>query len=185
MIASVRAACVWMGKAAVLPTGLLLLVPLLAADDTWALTAGQTGDWSLPANWSAARVPNSSDTAYVENGGVVTVTQTGELCKLLALGASGSGTLQLQSGRLATVGDEDLGGQPNTGNSGIGSVTQTGGTNSISGNLYIGARYSGTGTYSLMAGSLSASSEIRRIPRAWGVRSVGRNELDLVSCDQL
>ena len=56
------------------------------ADDTWALSPSQTADWSLPANWSTARVPNSSDTAYVENGGAVTVTQTGEICNLLMLG---------------------------------------------------------------------------------------------------
>ena len=151
-------------RSAVLTTAAVLLALLALtletrADDYWALSPGQTGDWSQPANWNAGRVPNTSDTAFVQNGGAVIVTRSGEICNLLMLGATGTGSIQMQGGSLATLGDEDLGGDLNTGTTGIGSFTLAGGTNSVGGNLNIGADYGSVGTYSLIAGSLSGSNE--------------------------
>ena len=67
--------------------------------------------------------------------GTANVTLLGETCGTLSLGSSaGSGTVLMTSGSLNTTGYE------NVGDSGIGSFTLTGGTNSASTDLNVGQR---------------------------------------------
>jgi hypothetical protein len=54
-----------------------------AASYTWQVSSG---DWSTASNWGGTE-PTSSDLAYVNNGGTVTITQTGEACSYLYLGS--------------------------------------------------------------------------------------------------
>ena len=123
------------------------------ADLYWGL---QLGDWSVPANWGG-RLPTSSDTVYVVNGGTLTVTLPGELCGTLSLGGEGCGTVQMTGGGLST--NYQFVYNP-VYNSGMGIFTQSGGTNSIAGCLFLDNGTGGSGTYSLSgSGLLSATGE--------------------------
>ena len=84
------------------------------------------------------------------------VTQLGETCGNLSLGSSnGSGTVQVAGGSLFTVNNQYVG------NSGMGAVTQSSGTNSIGYLLYLGYDPGSSGMYSLSgSGQLSASVEL-------------------------
>ncbi len=66
------------------------------------------GDWSTASNWGGT-VPGSADTALIDNSGTASITQSNAICSTLTVG-----------------------------NFGTGSLTQTGGTNSVSANLYVG-----------------------------------------------
>ena len=56
-----------------------LLCPVMAGAQSWQV---QAGDWSNPANWQGG-VPTSNGIAYITNGGIATVTQSGEVCSYL------------------------------------------------------------------------------------------------------
>jgi hypothetical protein len=85
-----------------------------------------SGDWSGASNWIGNLVPTSTATAYINNGGTAGITQLGETCGTLSLGSSaGSGTVQMTGGSLYVAANEYVG------NTGTGSFTQSGGTNSI------------------------------------------------------
>src|SRR5208282_3181824 len=78
--------------------------PPVHADVTWTLPAGQAGDWSDSANWSAGVTPTGADTAYVANGGTATITLPGNVCDTLSLGGSaGSGFLLITGGTLSAT----------------------------------------------------------------------------------
>ena len=125
----------------------------LRADVTWSV---QSGDWSIASNWGGT-APTGSDTAWIVNGGTATISQLGETFGTLSLGSSaGSGTVQITAGSLATTGNEYVG------DSGLGSFTQSGGTNSVSssGVLFLGNTVSSSGAYTLSGnGLLSVQSE--------------------------
>ena len=153
MRSSCRAARLWaIALATFMAVDLMASTPV-RADLYWGL---QLGDWSVPANWGG-RLPTSSDTVYVVNGGTLTVTLPGELCGTLSLGGEGSGTVQMTGGGLST--NYQFVYSP-VYNSGTGIFTQSGGTNSIAGCLYLGNNTGGSGTYSLSgSGLLSAGEE--------------------------
>ena len=71
----------------------LVAAPLRAASYSWAVAAG---DWSVASNWGGT-LPGSSDTAYVVNGGTVSITQPGETCNSLYVGYywGNDGTVQM------------------------------------------------------------------------------------------
>ena len=82
------------------------------------------------------------------------------------------GTVQVPSGPLSPAG-----GNETIGNSATGSFTQSGGTNSVSNNLYLGYNAGSSGTYNLSgSGLLSAANEIHRLLRQRQLHAVGRNQ---------
>lgn len=115
----------------------------------WVLPSDQTGGWSTSANWGGLE-PTSDSIAYIYNGGTAIVTQPDEACLYLYLGNSGaghSGAVQLESGFLSAS-------KVYIGNYNTGLFTQLGGTNTISGNLYLGYNTGSNGTYNLNGGTL-------------------------------
>ncbi len=88
-----------------------------------------SGDWSNASNWGGIE-PTGSDTAYINNSGTATITQTGEICRDLCLGSfsTDTGTINMTGGSLTVSAYDLLVGQSDTG-----TFTQTGGTNSLTG----------------------------------------------------
>jgi fibronectin-binding autotransporter adhesin len=147
----------WLIKICTLVTiAILLSIPAInsAADNYWNVVSG---DWSdtNPYPWSLGTEPTSSDYAYIQNGGTATITQIGEQCKYLYLGATGtgnSGTIEMTGGDLTTSYYEYIG------YSGTGIFTQSGGTNSS--NLDLGYNSGVSGSYNLSGtGQVSAYNE--------------------------
>jgi autotransporter-associated beta strand protein len=123
----------------------------LAASYYWNVASG---DWSDAANWKTGIEPTSSDKAWLTNGGTATITQSGEVCSYLYLGAADTGTIEMTSGSLSLSGSSYIG------YSGTGTFTQYDGTNSISVVLYLGYNSGSTGSYNLRdTGKLSAAYE--------------------------
>ena len=128
----------------------ILMFSSVACTETYWNVA--SSDWSTASNWTAG-LPTSSTDAYFYNGGVATVSQTGEMCGNLYLGsATLSGSIAMQSGGLAVHGNDQIG------YAGTGGFTQSGGTHTISNTLYVGSGLGSSGTYNLNAGQLSAGS---------------------------
>jgi autotransporter-associated beta strand protein len=114
-----------------------------------------SGDWSTPANWGGLE-PTSGDWAYINNSGTAIITQTGEACTRLFLGyySTDKGTVQINSGDFTIL---DVGW---IGLYGTGTITQSGGTNSISDSLLLGCYSGSSGSYNLSGdGHLSADLE--------------------------
>jgi hypothetical protein len=61
-----------LGGLAVLLAGLHWSGSVQAADIVWTNTAG--GNWNVAANWFPNQVPTASDTAWITNNGIYTVT---------------------------------------------------------------------------------------------------------------
>jgi hypothetical protein len=119
--------------------------------------AGQTGTYSLSgsgvfaAGYEYVGVYGSG--AYLQSGGTNFITNT------LYLGTNngGTGSYNLSGGSLAAV-TEYVGGAP-AGGSGIGTFTQSGGTNSVAGIMYMAYGNSASGSYNLSgSGYLSAGT---------------------------
>jgi autotransporter-associated beta strand protein len=127
-------------------TVVLITSPQARADVYWTLSPSQTGDWSVAANWGGL-VPTGTDSAWITNGGTVTVTQLGETCGTLSLGSnSGSGTVLLTDGSLSAASNEYVG------STGTGVFMQSGGINNMNpnwGSLYLGNNAGNSGTYNL------------------------------------
>ena len=135
-----------------LGAAMLLLGPSAAraATDSWSVASGT---WSVGGNWGSA-APTGSDTAFIENGGTASVTQTGGLCEYLYLGGGHAGSVQMSAGSLA-VGYAEYIGDANTG-----VVVQSGGTNGVTPFLYLGYNSGVAGSYTLSSsGLVSASTE--------------------------
>ncbi len=106
------------------------------------------GDWNNSNNWSSGIIPSGDDYAYINNGGTAQVTQNSG-CKLLylAYNSSDSGTVEILNNTLSAYTEY-------IGYNNIGTVTQSGGYNKITGHLEIGYNSSGIGTYNLSGGTL-------------------------------
>jgi fibronectin-binding autotransporter adhesin len=139
-------------------TALLLACPALTSAAIYYWSAA-SGDWSgtNPSPWNLGIEPASSDPVYIQNDGTATITQLGEACSDLHLGTAGtgkSGTIQMTGGSLAVLSDCFVGG------TGTGTFSQSGGTNTISSNLYLGWLSGVSGAYNLSGtGQLSALNE--------------------------
>lgn len=118
-----------------------------AASYYWNVSSG---DWSTPAYWGGTE-PTSSDYANIQNSGTASITQTGEKCYVLYLGAASTGTVEMSGGDLSVYNSY-------VGYSGTGTFTQTGGTNSITKYLSLGYNSGASGTYNLSGGTLMANS---------------------------
>lgn len=116
-----------------------------AATYTWQ---APSGDWSVPSNWGGT-LPSGNGSAYIANGGTATITRLGETCGTLSLGSSaGSGAVQMTGGSLSASNYEYVG------YSGSGTFTQSGGTNAVAGNLFLGYGAGSSGIYNLDGGVL-------------------------------
>ena len=131
---------------------ILVAADAAGATKTWNVNSG---DWSNTAYWLGG-LPTAGDNALIVNDGTATIAQPGESCLTLTLGSSAeSGTIQMSAGgSLAAIFNELIG------NSGPGSFVQTGGTHSVSNDLYLGNLGGASGTYTLSGGSLSADSVV-------------------------
>ena len=69
--------------------------PTYAANSIWSVT---NGDWSVASNWGGTE-PTIARAAYINNGGTVSITATGESCAslYLALNSSDSGSVVMTS----------------------------------------------------------------------------------------
>ncbi len=112
------------------------------------------GDWSNDDNWDGGG-PDSTIYAYINNGGAANVTSSGQSCYELVLGEeiSENGTVIISAGSLSSTNER-------IGNEGQGIISQTGGTHSVSGTLYLGYQSSATGTYTLSGGTLDVGTLI-------------------------
>ncbi len=133
--------------AAVAAAAIVLMSSTVAkADVTWAVPAGQIGDWSVASNWSGNLAPTPGDNVWIVNGGTASVTQVGEEYYSLTVGSSaGNGTVEMYGGNLSSPNYGNL----YVGSGGAGSFVQSGGSNSNSNVLAIGTSAGGYGTYSL------------------------------------
>ncbi len=122
-----------------------------AADRYWNASSG---NWSTPAYWGGTE-PTSADTAYINNGGTATITQSGEVCKYILLGytPSDSGTVQMDSGDLSEA-------YAYIGYTGIGTFTQSAGNNTVANILYLGNNSGSYGSYNLNGGWVNSSSTV-------------------------
>jgi hypothetical protein len=104
---------------------------------------GTTGNWLDPNKWSALRSTTTGDTVSITAN--VTVTLDGDSSPLASLTVDGSSAASLNQAAhlLAVTGDEYIGA------GGVGIVNQSGGTHTISGNLYLGHNLGTSGTYNL------------------------------------
>ena len=141
-----------------------LLVGLVVARSGWAAasvwTAG-TGNWSTPANWDGGEPDASTSKARISNGGTAEIiSPNDEACGTLEMGVfSGeNGALEMGGGSLSAMYEF-------VGYYGTGTLTQTGGTTTLSYDLQLGKEYvsassQGNGTYNLSGtGILSADRE--------------------------
>jgi fibronectin-binding autotransporter adhesin len=104
-------------------------------------SVGDTGTGTITQNGGSNTMNGSSNSLLIIGGGAGSSGAT-----------SGTGTYNLSGGSLFVNGGEYLG------YDGSGSIVQTGGNNSISGELVMGVL--GSSTYSLSGGSLTAGAEI-------------------------
>ncbi len=132
----------------VLP-GMVLATASQAADYSWQTASG---DWSAASNWGGT-LPTNNSLAYIVNGGTAALTQSGGAYELLLLGsASGSGNIQMTTGSLS--GQNQI-----VGDSGTGSFSQSGGTNSVNNDMSIGGPVAGGfGLYTLSGSGLLSVS---------------------------
>ena len=129
---------------------LMISLPAHAQTSYWTLPPGQSGDWSVAANWGGT-LPTSGRSALIASGGTTTITLPGEICDLLQLDA----TVQMTGGGL------DMGAAGEVGYSGTGTFIQSGGINastlSIPVALYLGTNAGDSGTYNLSGTGLLAT----------------------------
>ena len=117
------------------------------ASYTWQIASG---DWSAASNWGGT-LPTKNDYAYIANGGTANVTELGASCGTISLGSStGRGTVQMTAGNLPVTGYVFVG------NSGLGSFSQSAGSQSSIYLLCLGNAAVGNGTYNLNGGLISA-----------------------------
>ena len=139
---------------------LSLSIPALAADKYWV---GGSGWWDYSTNWNPSGQPKDGDSVYLTQSGSTDIKvyyyntlYPNAVLNFLRIDATGAGTTifnQLYSYPLASV-NEYIGYGIAWGPDGTGTHIQSGGSNTISNNLYVG--YKGSGTYKLSGtGSLS------------------------------
>ena len=123
-----------------------------AAEYYWSVTSG---DWSVALNWGD-KEPTLGGTAYINNGGTVSIASAWEASSYLYLGSDTgfSGNIRMTAGSLAIGNDEYIG------YIGNGSFTQSGGTHTVANNLNLGYYSNATGSYTVSDSSnLSADYE--------------------------
>lgn len=160
--------------AAMVGISLAIVTPLFAATKEWN-NAGTLGDWSTGSNWNGGE-PGPSDEAQINNGGTANISQSETVSKIfLGFNNSTSGFVNQTAGTVTTTQIQiGFGG----GSSGAGSYVQSGGTNQINGDLYLGYNEGSAGTYTLSGGTLSAQNELNWDGNITFNQSDGTNTVD-------
>lgn len=150
-----------------------------AASRYWDSGGGANTNWSTAGNWSSDTEPGSGDHAYINNGGTALITNSAEAAYYLYVGNGGgeTGAVQMNSGDLS-IGVHEL-----VGKSGIGNVTQDGGTHTVTSQLALGGWAtggSGTGTYTLRGGLLDVNyhQNVGYTGTGYFYHSGGTNDVD-------
>lgn len=138
-------------------SGLMLGSSVVQATcDTWV--GGASGDWDVASNWSPSGVPVALDDVCLGTpGATVTYVNPGNNPTLasLTIDASGAGATLDQGQDSLTAYDEF------SGYTGTGSFIQTGGTNTMLDQLFLGWGSGSSGTYALSgSGALVAPVEL-------------------------
>ena len=130
--------------------GLLLLANVCSAQ-SWV---GGSGSWSVPANWTGTAVPGTGGDVYLDiSNTVVTLDVSSASLDSITIDATNGSTLLVQSTTLSST-------TAIVGLSGSGSISQTGGLVTITGdNIYnpdliLGATTGGVGNYQISSGTL-------------------------------
>ena len=159
-------------KASTVPTCLLLItLALLAApaagDDTYWQVGTDT--WFSDPNWTMG-IPQVGDTVYINNAGTAQIASGSGETTYLYLGDAGgeSGTVELSGTSQLSAEWEYVG------YSGTGTFAQSGGTNTVTGNLSLGYGATGDGTYTISAGTLDVSGGLIRVG-GWGTGAFNLN----------
>jgi hypothetical protein len=128
-LAAVLGICVFPGRAG-------------AQETVWQTLSGS---WSVASNWTGGD-PNWSVIAYVNNGGSVTVTDSGDAARYIYLGSQvgARGSVAVVSGGKLSVHFGEY-----VGFNGTGSLVQSGGDNTVAIGLYLGSNAGSVGTYLL------------------------------------
>jgi hypothetical protein len=130
----------------------LILFPHFAPAQT---TAWQStiSSWFTPTNWNNG-LPNSTVTANVDNAGEPLISSGSAAAATLVLGSTSTsiGDLSISNTGALSATNEYIG------ESGTGSVIQTGGSNTVANTLYMCNSASASGIYNLSAGSLTTAN---------------------------
>lgn len=160
------------GAVIMLGTVLLQVGATMAGDTYWQHDPATQGDWFGTFNWTAGVPRSSSDFAYVQNGGTVSVSGGSGMCGGLYVGGTdpctmlhsagymrvidlkigwfGTGTYWLGAGGTLSASVESIGSHTDT--SQVGSFIQDGGVHELDHSIKMG-RF-GTGTYEMNDGIL-------------------------------
>ncbi|MDY7011329.1 MAG: PEP-CTERM sorting domain-containing protein [Planctomycetota bacterium] len=138
-----------------------------------------TSNWSTGSSWTNGEPYHGFGTngagAYVNNGGTVQITNTGERCYFLNLGqySGDSGYVSMSAGDLYSATSTYVGCYGN------GWFTQTGGTNTVEDHFYVGDWSGSNGTYELKGGDFSAQWEsVGRYGTGKFIQTGGTNTAD-------
>ena len=135
-------------------------VVLMAATAVLGASAAQgqivwqstSGDWSSAINWSTGLVPTGTDSAFLGNGGTISITQLGEA----------SGTLNIDNGAIIMSSGGLASNFENVGYMGAGTFIQSGGTHSIATEINLALYPGSTGSYVLSGSGLLLGGKQKR-----------------------
>ncbi|MDP6633993.1 MAG: PEP-CTERM sorting domain-containing protein [Phycisphaerae bacterium] len=136
--------------------------PRAGATDKFWKTVNRTGNWLQATKWDPNGVPQAGDRVFLEQGGLANITVTYDsnifpspVLNSLRINATGKGAFLLNQPNWTLKSALEY-----VGYSSKGRHTQGGGTNVVSGVLYLGYNVGGRGIYDLSgAGSLQAPAE--------------------------
>jgi hypothetical protein len=131
-----------------------------AANDYWI---GGSDWWNVGTNWNPAGQPQNGDYVYLTQSDSTNRTvyyantlYPAAVLATLTIDATGTGAITLNQNQDSLASNTEY-----VSYQGVGTHTQSGGTNTVSGSLIVGFAYNGQGTYNLSGtGSLTANSEI-------------------------
>jgi len=154
----------WATSAAVLVSLMLMPLATYGQDNYWI---GNSGWWDNILNWSLNEQPDGGDDVHLTQSDGIdrevyyrTSADPSPLLGSLSIDATNSGTITfLQDSYSLSATNEHIG------TSGIGTFTQSGGTNTITDSLNVGLDAGSTGTYNL-GGSADLSVSWERIGRS-------------------
>jgi len=122
---------------------------------SYGYTGATAGNWSDTTRWTTAAVPVAGEDVLLNSAATVTYDYSGANISLHSLTIDSGSTLT-QSGQYLTSATETIG------STGVGTLSQSGGTHAIVGNLLLGANAGASGTFTLsgsgtfLAGALYA-----------------------------
>jgi hypothetical protein len=136
-------------------TGALIVADQLSSMGTYNMSGGNLYAFSMQigANDLALNGLDTNQNTFTQTGGAVALGGAGPGALSVGDAAGNNGTYELQNTATLSAVTETVG------NGGSGAFGQSGGTNTVSGGLSLGAKTGAAGTYTLSGGQLSAASE--------------------------